>query len=347
MLWRGRVRGSSIRDCDSGRTHRLALPLPRQFLKLCQHLLNVLHALGDAVGHRGRNGRLVMPEDESGTFQRAQPFRQHAGGNAVDLLSEDPEAQGAVVAQGPQNVKCPGTREQFQHPTDGTWRRSLRGSPLGRHIDTRLLQSSYNVKRSQLFIVTNNRDSHLSQSLTVFVLGNCARQVLFAFCETTKYSRRTRMSATTSHFYPSTSARPQVVAVSAVSGLTALIGRFLFVLIFVLSGPRHFMSQTIAYASSQGVPLASIAVPLSGVLALAGGLSILLGYRARIGAWLVVLFLVGVTPAMHNFWAVKDPMMAQIQMIMFLKNLSMLGGALLVSQFGAGPWSLDARKNSK
>jgi putative oxidoreductase len=71
-----------------------------------------------------------------------------------------------------------------------------------------------------------------------------------------------------------------------------------------------------------------------------------LGYRAKIGAWLLVLFLVPVTLMMHNFWAVKDPMMARIQMAMFLKNVTMLGGALLISQFGAGPLSLDARRNS-
>jgi putative oxidoreductase len=105
----------------------------------------------------------------------------------------------------------------------------------------------------------------------------------------------------------------------------------------------HFSRQTIAYAASQGVPLASIAVPLSGVLALAGGLSILLGYRAKIGAWLLILFLAAVTPMMHNFWTVADPMMHQMQFIMFMKNLSMLGGALFISQSGAGPWSLDAR----
>jgi putative oxidoreductase len=110
-----------------------------------------------------------------------------------------------------------------------------------------------------------------------------------------------------------------------------------------MAGPRQFLSQTIAYAASQGVPLASIAVPLSGAIALIGGLSILLGYRARLGAWLIVLFLVGVTPMMHKFWVVTDPMMYQIQFIMFMKNVSMLGGALLISQFGSGPWSLDAR----
>jgi len=104
------------------------------------------------------------------------------------------------------------------------------------------------------------------------------------------------------------------------------------------------MGQTIAYAASQGVPLASIAVPFSGLLALAGGLSILLGYRARIGAWLIVLFLVGVTPMLHNFWTVTDPMMYQMQMVMFMKNLSMLGGALVISQLGSGPWSLDSRR---
>ena len=58
---------------------------------------------------------------------------------------------------------------------------------------------------------------------------------------------------------------------------------------------------------------------------------------------MIALFLVPVTLMMHKFWAVPDPMMAQMQMIMFMKNISMLGGALLISQFGAGPLSLDAR----
>jgi len=47
---------------------------------------------------------------------------------------------------------------------------------------------------------------------------------------------------------------------------------------------------------------------------------------------------------MHNFWAVKDPTTAMMQQVMFMKNLSMLGGALLMTQFGAGPVSLDARR---
>jgi putative oxidoreductase len=149
------------------------------------------------------------------------------------------------------------------------------------------------------------------------------------------------MSANSSTF----SARSQAASISLEgAGPVALLGRFLFVLIFLVAGPNNFSSQTIAYAASQGVPLASIAVPLSGVLALAGGISILLGYRARIGAWLLVLFLASVTPMLHNFWTVADPMMRQMQLIMFMKNVSMLGGALFITQFGPGPWSLDARR---
>jgi putative oxidoreductase len=128
-------------------------------------------------------------------------------------------------------------------------------------------------------------------------------------------------------------------------GAVVVLGRFLFALIFLMAGANHFNKQTIGYAASQGVPLAAIAVPLSGVLAIAGGLSILLGYRAKMGAWLIVLFLVPVSLMMHKFWTVTDPMMAQLQMILFMKNVSMLGGALLISHFGAGPFSLDARRS--
>jgi putative oxidoreductase len=128
-------------------------------------------------------------------------------------------------------------------------------------------------------------------------------------------------------------------------GAVVVLGRLLFAVIFVMAGSNHFNTQTIGYAASQGVPLASIAVPLSGVFAILGGLSILLGYRAKLGAWFIVLFLVPVTLMMHKFWTVSDPMMAQMQMVMFMKNVSMLGGALLVSYFGAGPFSLDARRS--
>jgi putative oxidoreductase len=71
---------------------------------------------------------------------------------------------------------------------------------------------------------------------------------------------------------------------------------------------------------------------------------VLLGYHAKIGAWLIVVFLVPVTLTMHNFWTITDPAIRQTQLVMFLNNVSMLGGALLISQFGAGPFSLDERR---
>ena len=123
-----------------------------------------------------------------------------------------------------------------------------------------------------------------------------------------------------------------------------LLGRLLFSFIFVFSATSHFSSRTIGYAAAQGVPMPEILVPIAGVLAILGGLSIALGFRARWGAWLLVLFLVPVTLWMHNFWTVTDPVMRQMQMANFLKNLSMLGAALMIAHFGAGPLSLDERR---
>ena len=122
------------------------------------------------------------------------------------------------------------------------------------------------------------------------------------------------------------------------------VGRILYALIFIVSGPNHFSSQTIAYAAAAGVPLASVLVPIAGVLAMAGGLSVALGYRARFGALGLIAFLVPVTFAMHAFWAESDPMTRMMQQVHFMKNVGLLGGALLISQFGAGPVSLDARR---
>jgi putative oxidoreductase len=122
-----------------------------------------------------------------------------------------------------------------------------------------------------------------------------------------------------------------------------LLGRILFALIFLMSGFSHFSDVTIAYAAGQGVPYAGFLVPFSGLLAVFGGLSILFGYKAKIGAWALVLFLVPVTLKMHAFWTYSDPATYQLMQIMFMKNLSMLGGALTFAYFGAGPYSIDSR----
>jgi putative oxidoreductase len=120
----------------------------------------------------------------------------------------------------------------------------------------------------------------------------------------------------------------------------SLLGRIFFALIFVMGGAADFSKSGMEHAEAAGVPMASIAVPLAGVLAIVGGLSIALGYKARLGAWLIVLFLVPVTFYMHAFWKETDPQMMQMQQVNFFKNIALLGAALMITQFGSGPASL-------
>jgi putative oxidoreductase len=122
----------------------------------------------------------------------------------------------------------------------------------------------------------------------------------------------------------------------------ALAGRQLFSILFIVASAGHFSQETIQAAGRHGVPVAGLLVPLSGVIALMGGLSVLVGFQARLGAWMLVIFLIPVTLLMHNFWSAADPATFQLEKAMFMKNITMLGGALLISYFGAGPLSFDA-----
>lgn len=125
------------------------------------------------------------------------------------------------------------------------------------------------------------------------------------------------------------------------------IGRFLYSLLFIMSGLNHFSSGSISYAESAGVPIPGILVPVTGIMILVGGLTVLLGLHARAGASLLILFLVPVTLIMHDFWNITDPQMAQMQMSHFMKNVSLLGGAILMTFYGAGPYSIDHHRAKK
>ncbi|MFP5386231.1 MAG: DoxX family protein [Bacteriovoracia bacterium] len=125
------------------------------------------------------------------------------------------------------------------------------------------------------------------------------------------------------------------------------IGRFLYSIMFVLSGMSHFSSASIDYAASQGLPFAGILVPVSGIIAILGGLSVMLGFHARTGGLLLLLFLIPVTLIMHDFWTITDPQMAQNQFAHFMKNISMIGAGVLIVFYGAGPVSIDNHKAKK
>jgi putative oxidoreductase len=83
-------------------------------------------------------------------------------------------------------------------------------------------------------------------------------------------------------------------------------------------------------------------VPISGVIALVGGLSVLFGYRARLGGCLLVVFLIPVTFFMHNFWAAPDAAMFRLQLFQFVRNVGLLACACQLVRAGAGSLSLDA-----
>ncbi len=120
-----------------------------------------------------------------------------------------------------------------------------------------------------------------------------------------------------------------------------LIGRILYGGFFIMIGMNHITKRSMMtqYAASKGVPAPGLAVVGSGLLILLGGLSVLLGLWPQYGLWLIVVFLIGVSPQMHNFWAVSDPNQKMAEMVNFLKNVALLGAALALLKAAAEqPW---------
>lgn len=116
-----------------------------------------------------------------------------------------------------------------------------------------------------------------------------------------------------------------------------LIGRVLFVVLFLSSAIGHF-TQTDAmtrYADSEGVPAARVGVLATGVLMGVGALSVLLGVWADLGALLLVVMLIPTAFFMHRFWSVNDPQAQQTEMIQFNKDLALAGAALMLFAFFA------------
>ncbi|WP_407559953.1 DoxX family protein [Streptomyces sp. 184] len=114
-----------------------------------------------------------------------------------------------------------------------------------------------------------------------------------------------------------------------------LIGRILFVPLFLSSAVGHLTQtkQMGQYAAAKGVPAAEPATAASGVLMLVGGLSVLLGVWADLGALLLLVFLVPTALLMHTFWKEEDPQSKQMEMIQFSKDISLAGAALMLFAF--------------
>jgi uncharacterized membrane protein YphA (DoxX/SURF4 family) len=109
-----------------------------------------------------------------------------------------------------------------------------------------------------------------------------------------------------------------------------LLGRLLFGGFFLYNGINHFKNHKMLaqYAASKGMPAAEAGVIASGVALTVGGASIISGVKPKIGALAIMGFLAGAAGTIHDFWKQEDPQQRQNEMIHFMKNVAMLGGAL-------------------
>jgi putative oxidoreductase len=116
-----------------------------------------------------------------------------------------------------------------------------------------------------------------------------------------------------------------------------LVGRILLVLIFLQSGIgkiEHFQGAA-QYMASYGMPYTNFLLVAAIFIELIGSITVILGFSTRLGATLLLLFLIPTTLIFHTNFS------DQIQGIMFMKNVSMFGGCLLLLSTGGGRFSLD------
>ncbi|MGD0426727.1 MAG: DoxX family protein [Candidatus Acidiferrales bacterium] len=129
---------------------------------------------------------------------------------------------------------------------------------------------------------------------------------------------------------------------TSTNDITTLAGRILISVMFLISGFFKVggYAQIVGYATAMHLPAPGVAIAVAAAIELACGLAILAGFKTRFAAWLLFLYLIPVTYFFHNFWAVQGQEQ-QTQMINFLKNVSIMGGLLVLSVNGAGGYSAD------
>ena len=127
----------------------------------------------------------------------------------------------------------------------------------------------------------------------------------------------------------------------------AILGRLCLVAIFALSALSNKIpnfTNVVQDMAAAGVPFPTVALAGAIVFLLVGSVSVAIGYRARFGALMLLLFLIPATYYFHAPWKAATPGEATQQMIHLLKNLGLMGAMLLIVAAGSGPGSLDARK---
>ena len=122
----------------------------------------------------------------------------------------------------------------------------------------------------------------------------------------------------------------------------ALIARIVMSMMFITSGFGKLMGfgPTVEHIAAKGVPLPEIAAVIAILIELGGGLAVLFGWKTRWAAIAYVLFLIVITPIFHNFWTMEGAA-RMANNINFMKNVTILGGFLLLYAFGPGKYSVD------
>jgi len=115
---------------------------------------------------------------------------------------------------------------------------------------------------------------------------------------------------------------------------------------FITNGINHFRNLNImaGHAESKATPASALAVGGSGVLLLLGGLSLVFGFRTIAGAALLIIFLLGLSFKIHNYWAVQDPQPNMGDQINFRKNMALLGALLMLTPIPR-PWPLSVERS--
>ena len=124
----------------------------------------------------------------------------------------------------------------------------------------------------------------------------------------------------------------------------ALVGRTLLALLFIVSGYGKItgFAGTAAYMASKGMPMTEVLLVATIAVELLGGLMLVAGIKARWAAAVIFLYIIPATIIFHNPVGLSGQE-AQTQMINVLKNLSIMGGMLMVLAFGPGAWSVDRK----
>jgi putative oxidoreductase len=131
----------------------------------------------------------------------------------------------------------------------------------------------------------------------------------------------------------------------SVQGIVAVVGRIMLCTIFLLAAVGNKIPHFSAVAgvmAKVGVPAPQFMLVGAIIFLIAGSVSVIIGYKARFGAGLLLVFLVLATYFFHDFWNVTGEQQ-QDQMIHFMKNLGLMGAMLLVIANGPGPLSLDSK----